>query len=78
MQMQAPKTKDKLDDATESLMSLENTVIQLKQRKTGTSKNLQDWIDELADTTPAPDPRPGTAAAITSTNVTIPAVITER
>ena len=78
LQMQAPKTKDKLDDATESLMSLENTVIQLKQRKTGTSKNLQDWIDELADTTPAPDPRPGTAAAITSTNVTIPAVITER
>jgi hypothetical protein len=78
LQMQAPKTKDKLDDATESLMSLENTVIQLKQRKTGTSKDLQDWIDELADTTPLPDPRPGTAAAVTSTNVAIPTVITER
>lgn len=78
LQMQAPKTKDKLDDATDSLEQLENTVIQLKSRKTGTSKDLQDWIDELADTTPAPDPRPGTAAAITATNASIPAVITER
>ena len=78
LQMQAPKTKDKLDDATDSLEQLENTVIQLRQRKTGTSKDLQDWIDELADTTPPPEPRPGTAAAVTATNTAIPAVITER
>ena len=78
LQMQAPKTKDKLDDATESLEQLENTVLQLRQRKNGTSKDLQDWIDELADTTAVPDPRPGAAAAVRATNVAIPAVVTER
>ena len=78
LQMQAPKTKDKLDDATDSLEQLEYTVIQLKQRKNGTSKDMQDWIDELADTTAAPDPRPGAAAAVRATSVSIPAVVTER
>ena len=78
LQMQAPKTKDKLDEATESLERLENTVIQLKQRKNGTSWELQDWIDELADTAAIPDPRPGTAAAVGAANTSIPAVVTER
>ena len=78
LQMEAPKTKDKLDDAVDSLQQLEYTVIQLKQQKRGTSKDLQDWIDELADTTPAPDPVPGTAAALRATNPTLPAVVTER
>ena len=78
LQTQAPKTKDMLDDATDSLEQLENTVIQLKQRKNGTSKDLQDWIDELADTTVPPGPRPGAAAAVRSTNATVPAVVTEK
>lgn len=78
LQKQAPKTKEKLDEAAERLDDLENTVIQLKQRKHGTSRDLQEWIDELADTTPAPDPRPGAAAAIRATDASIPAVVTER
>lgn len=78
LQTQAPKTKDKLDDATESLEQLENTVTQLKQRKHGTSWEFQDWIDDMADSVSTSGPRPGTAAAVTATNVTIPAVITER
>ena len=78
LQMQAPKTKDSLDDATEGLAQLENTVIQLKSRKNGISRDMQDWIDDLADSTAAPDPRPGAAAAIRATNATLPAVITER
>ena len=78
LQMQAPKTKDSLDDAEEALAQLENTVIQLKTRKSGTSRDMQDWIDDLADTTAAPDPRPGVAAAIRATNAAIPAVVTER
>ena len=77
LQTQAPKTKDKLDDATDSLEQLENTVIQLKSHKSGASRDLQEWIDELADTTAPPEPRPGTAAAVRSTNATIPAVVTD-
>ncbi|KAI7498195.1 hypothetical protein KC367_g5269 [Hortaea werneckii] len=76
---QAPRTKDKLDEATEELQELENTVQQLKQRKYGTSRDLQEWIDDLADTTTPPDPRQaGAAAAVRSTNAGIPAVLTER
>ena len=77
LQTQAPKTKDKLDEAVEKLQGLESTVIQLKQHKSGASRALQEWIDELADTTHAPVTRPGTAAAIAAANTRIPAVITE-
>jgi len=77
LQMQAPKTKDSLDDAAEALAQLENTVMQLKTRKSGVSKDMQDWIDDLADTTDTPDSRPGAAAAIRATSVSIPAVVTE-
>ncbi|KAH9836872.1 LIMR family protein [Teratosphaeria destructans] len=75
---QAPKTKDKLDEAVDELEDLENIVGQLKQRKYGTSADLQEWIDELADTTAIPDSRPGAVAAVRSTNAAIPAVVTER
>ena len=78
LQAQAPKTKDKLDDSIEQLDVLENTVMQLKQRKTGTLRALQEWIDELADTSTLPESRPGTTAAIRATNPSIPAVVTER
>ncbi|KAF2767651.1 hypothetical protein EJ03DRAFT_315425 [Teratosphaeria nubilosa] len=78
LQAQAPKTKDKLDESVEELDVLESTVWQLKQRKYGTSANLQEWIDELADTTAIPDTRPGAAAAVRATNPAIPAVVTER
>lgn len=77
LQMQAPKTKEKLDEAVDKLDRLENTVIQLKSRKHGTSRDLQEWIDGLADTTAAPDPRPGAAAAVRATEASIPAVATE-
>ncbi|KAK0936979.1 hypothetical protein LTR29_011478 [Friedmanniomyces endolithicus] len=78
LQGQAPKTKDKLDEATDELEDLENTVWQLKQRKHGASADLQEWIDELADTTAIPDGRPGAAAAVRASNTNIPAVVTER
>lgn len=78
LQTQAPKTKDKLDEAMEQLETLENTVMQLKQRKMGTSRGIQEWIDELADSSALPESRPGAAAAVRSTNPSIPAVVTER
>lgn len=77
LQTQAPKTKEKLDEAVEKLEELENTVVQLKQRKSGTSRILQEWIDELADTTAPPTPRNGAAAAVGAAGTRIPAVITE-
>jgi len=78
LQTQAPKTKDKLDEAYEELEVLENTAIQLKSRKSGTSGDTQDWIDELAETSTLPDTRPGAIAASRATNPSIPAVLTER
>lgn len=78
LQAQAPKIKDKLDDSKEELETLENTVMQLKQRKTGTSKDILEWIDELAETSVLPGSRPGATAAVRATNPSIPAVVTER
>lgn len=75
---QAPKIKDKLDDADDKLEQLENTVVQLKRHKGGASRDQQEWIDELAESSTLPDMRPGMAAAIQATNPSIPAVVTDR
>ena len=77
LQTRAPMVKEKLDEAAEELEELENTAVQLKARKNGTSRDLQDWIDELAETTTVPD-RPGAIAGVRATNASIPAVVTER
>ncbi|KAK5110080.1 hypothetical protein LTR62_006325 [Meristemomyces frigidus] len=77
LQAMAPRLKDALDEAADDLGELENTVWQLKQRKYGTNANLQEWIDELADTTSVPDGRAGVAASARATNTRIPAVLTE-
>lgn len=78
LQSQAPRTKDSLDEAADELADLENTVAQLKQRKHGAGREMQEWIDELADSTALPDNRPGAAAAVRAQNANIPAVVTER
>lgn len=72
---QAPKIKDKLDDAEEVLERLECTVAQLGKHKSGASREQQEWIDELAS---VPDARSGVAATMQATNSSIPAVITDR
>nr|OQO17148.1 hypothetical protein B0A51_15946 [Rachicladosporium sp. CCFEE 5018] len=73
LQSQAPRTKDRLDDAVEELGGLEDTVMQLRQRKTGMGKEMQEWVEELAET--ASTPR---SAASRPSNPTLPAVVTER
>nr|OQO20679.1 hypothetical protein B0A51_11039 [Rachicladosporium sp. CCFEE 5018] len=73
LQAQAPRTKDRLDDAVEELGGLEDTVMQLRQRKTGMGKEMQEWVEELAET--ASTPR---SAASRPSNPTLPAVVTER
>lgn len=78
LQAQAPKLRESLDEATDKLEELEQTVYQLKRHKGGASREQQEWIDELADTSAFPDQRPGAAAAIQATNPSIPAVVTDR
>lgn len=78
LQMRAPKIKESLDEASEKLEVLESTVVQLKRHKGGASREQQDWIDELAETSILPDMRPGFAAAAQASNPSIPSVVTDR
>ncbi|KAJ5625647.1 hypothetical protein N7510_001956 [Penicillium lagena] len=77
IQAHAPKVHDRLMDAVNELESLESQVNQLQQRKTGTARDFQEWIEELGEGAGASDVRapilesPDTAS-------TVPSVITER
>ncbi|KAJ4374465.1 hypothetical protein N0V86_007332 [Didymella sp. IMI 355093] len=76
IQGQAPKVHEKLVEALEKLDQYEHQVIQLRQRKNGTSREFQEWIDELAEKGSLPESRAGTFGR--SNASTIPPVITER
>lgn len=76
LQAQAPLLHDRLVDAVNDLESLEAQVAQLQHRKTGTARDFQDWIEELAETSTPPEHRLGIIDPPTSS--TVPAVITER
>lgn len=78
LQTQAPKIHDRLASAIEDLEQLEAQVVLLQQRKTGTGREFQEWIQELAETSELPESRGGLAPAPLSEHVAIPAVITER
>ena len=78
VQGHAPKIRDKLEDATANLQDLEAQVFQLKQRKTGTAREFQEWIDELADMTGLPDSRVPMAGSTLEYGAKVPAVITDR
>lgn len=77
IQAHAPKLHDRLLDSVNELESLEAQVSQLQRRKTGTARDFQEWIDELAEACSPPELR---SAIIQAPEVsgTIPAVITER
>ncbi|KAF2001824.1 hypothetical protein P154DRAFT_521573 [Amniculicola lignicola CBS 123094] len=74
-QGQAPKVNEKLTDALEKLDQYESQVVQLKQRKNGTARDFQEWIDELAEMSTLPENRPTVGGRATAT---VPPVITER
>jgi hypothetical protein len=78
IQSRAPGVHEKLEDTISHVEELEAQVLQLKQRKTGTARDFQEWIDELGDMVSIPEARamvnPGIAEAATK----VPAVITER
>jgi hypothetical protein len=78
IQTHAPKVHEAMDDAIEKLDILEAQVVLLSKRKTGTAKDFQEWIEELADSASLPESRPRTAARRMSIPaVSVPTVITE-
>ncbi|KAF2208796.1 hypothetical protein CERZMDRAFT_87392 [Cercospora zeae-maydis SCOH1-5] len=72
---QAPKIKEKLDEATEKLEVLQNTVLQLGRLKNGASADQKEWIDELGS---VHDTRPSALPTRQATMNNIPAVVTDR
>ena len=78
LQTQAPRVHDRMTEAIDELDRLEHQVIQLRQRKTGTALDFQDWIAELADTSDMPESRIGPSPSARIAEAPVPAVITER
>ncbi|KAJ5818661.1 LMBR1-like membrane protein [Penicillium riverlandense] len=77
IQAHAPKVHDRLMDAVNELESLESQVNQLQQRKTGTARDFQEWIEELGEGAGATDVRAPILESPDTTS-TVPSVITER
>lgn len=77
LQGHAPKVHDRLMDAVNELESLESQVAQLQKRKTGTARDFQEWIEELAEGAGSPDVRAPILESPDPSS-TIPSVITER
>ena len=76
IQASAPKIHEKLEESLEKLDQYEAQVVQLKQRKNGTAREFQEWIDELAEKSSLPESR---APVVGRTNAaTVPPVVTER
>lgn len=78
IQARAPRVHEKLEDSIVTLEELESQVRQLTQRKTGTARDFQDWIDELDGQLSSNEPRAMSALNLPEVGVVVPAVITER
>lgn len=78
VQAHAPRIHEKLEDAILALEDVEGQVDQLKKRKTGTARDFQEWIEDLADMTGTLPPRLTLATPEIDPTTKIPAVITER
>ena len=78
LQTRAPKVHEKLDNAIIELNDLNRQLELLKQRKTGISKEMEDWIEELGESGPHAVPLPSTTLPNTRPTSNVPAVITDR
>lgn len=76
LQAQAPKLHEKLSESIDKLDQYEWQVVQLKQRKNATTKEFQEWIDELTDKSNLPESRASVVGQMST--ATVPPVITER
>ena len=78
LQTRAPKVKDKLEDAVLELQDLNKHAEELKSRKRGLSKDMEDWIDEIAEGGRYTVAVPTSTIPSNHNNRPIPAVITDR
>lgn len=79
IQAHAPKVHEKMDDAIHKLEDLEAQVAELSHRKTGSAREFQEWIEELAEASSLPESRPMTLSRrLSAPTINIPTVITER
>ncbi|KAI4143307.1 MAG: hypothetical protein LQ340_007051, partial [Diploschistes diacapsis] len=78
LQIKAPKLHGKLADATVELQDLNRQLDQLKQRKTGISRDTEDWIEELGEAGPHSIPILSTTPPTIENNHVVPAVVTDR
>lgn len=76
LQSHAPKVHEKLTEALDKLDQYEHQVWQLKQRKNGTARDFQEWIEELGEMSSLPENRASVVEHTSAT--TVPPVITER
>ncbi|KAA8912739.1 LMBR1-like membrane protein-domain-containing protein [Sphaerosporella brunnea] len=74
LQRQAPRAYDKLIETTSNLEAVEAEVAQLRQRKTGTALQFQEWIEELAEMARVPS---GQGTQTLGARSSVPQVITE-
>ncbi|EEH44236.2 uncharacterized protein PADG_00525 [Paracoccidioides brasiliensis Pb18] len=78
IQARAPRIHDRLTDSMTNLEELEYQVSQLRERKTGVPRDLQEWIDELVDMTSIPESRLRASVGAETSRLSVPPVITTR
>ena len=78
IQAQAPKIHEKMTDAIAELDEMEAQVFELRKRKNGISRDHQEWIEDLAETSSLPESRANTAPTVRTSGTTVPAVVTDR
>lgn len=71
---QAPRVKDRLDDARFELEELEAQLAQLRRRKNAVSRDHEEWIEELIKGSPRINHR----SSSTMQAAALPAVLTDR
>lgn len=79
IQSHAPNQYEKMEDSLATLEEVESQVTELSKRKTGSARNFQDWIEELADLCNVPESRPSSLLPrVGQENRNLPTVITEQ
>ena len=77
IQIEAPRMHEKMEDAAVEVSDLEGQVAQLRKRKTGISRDHQEWVEELAELG-SEGPSSVPPLAIRSSGAAAPAIITDR
>lgn len=79
LQRKAPRAHDRLLDATSNLEETEAEMAMLRQRKTGSAREFQEWIEELSDIAQLPEASlVSSRHPVRASRTSVPAVITEQ